>query len=153
MSGLAHTFSSETAQQPADCSPPIKSKWALTRFLPLTIKMFEMGTLFLIHDDYPPKAPLPGHGPIQGWLMTLCMLILVDGQVCLCFSHLNHHSPYHHHLFHLLTLMPTSKLSAKRRKPLQLMILWEIYSSTYTQGRSLHLFLVLYFEHWGQCPV
>ena len=33
--------------------------------------MFEMGTLFLIHDDYPPKAPLLGHGPIQGWLMTL----------------------------------------------------------------------------------
>ena len=32
--------------------------------------MFEMGTLFLIHDDYPLKAPLPGHGPIQGWLMT-----------------------------------------------------------------------------------
>ena len=32
--------------------------------------MFEMGTLFLINDDYPPKAPLPGHGPIQGWLMT-----------------------------------------------------------------------------------
>ena len=29
-----------------------------------------MGTLFLIHDDYPPKAYLPGHGPIQGWLMT-----------------------------------------------------------------------------------
>ena len=32
--------------------------------------MFEMGTLFLRHDDYPPKAPLPEHGPIQGWLMT-----------------------------------------------------------------------------------
>ncbi|XWS45921.1 hypothetical protein CRYUN_Cryun14cG0020800 [Craigia yunnanensis] len=28
--------------------------------------MFEMGTLFLRHDDYPPQAPLPGHGPIQG---------------------------------------------------------------------------------------
>ena len=36
--------------------------------------MFEMGTLFLIHDDYPPKAHLPGHGPIQGWFMTLVLL-------------------------------------------------------------------------------
>ena len=41
---------------------------------PVTIKMFEMGTFFLIHDDYPPKAHLPGHGPIQGWLMTLVLL-------------------------------------------------------------------------------
>ena len=30
-----------------------------------------METLFLIHDAYLPKAPLPDHGPIQGWLMTL----------------------------------------------------------------------------------
>ena len=36
-----------------------------------------MGTLFLIHDDYPPKAHLPGHGPIQGWLMTLRQLGLI----------------------------------------------------------------------------
>ena len=78
MSGLTHTFSSETAQQPADCSPPIKSLRALTRLLPLTIKMFEMETLFLIHDDYPPKAPLPGHSPIQGWLMTPSLLRFQD---------------------------------------------------------------------------
>ena len=38
--------------------------------------MFEMGTLFLIHDDYPPKAPLPGHGPIQDWLMTPNLLFV-----------------------------------------------------------------------------
>ena len=46
--------------------------------------MFEIGTLFLIHDDYPPKARLPGHGPIQGWLMTCvlcksCRLVLAWG--------------------------------------------------------------------------
>ena len=40
--------------------------------------MFEMWTLFLRHDDYPPKAPLPDHGLIQGWLMTSSFIQSVD---------------------------------------------------------------------------
>ena len=85
------------------------------------------------------------------WCGLTCLLIvhehyrwiLVLGQQFHCFSHHHHHNQCHLHLRQILKQI--YKPSKKKRQQLQLMILWENFSSTYTQGRSLILYCLLFW--------